>query len=243
MDQQRFDRFTRAFSGGASRRNVLRSLAASALTGAAFTVGGRRTLAARLQGLDPDEQAVVLYEGLAGVVDQHDGNCAELAEVVRAYLDDNADALNQLDTSLTADNQPARRAAAEQYGDRMEAATATIQFGRIRCAYRGGSPDGGLLCPEGGTATPVASYMPNARRALAARAAALQDSCDCAGDCPMSAGWCVVSVAECIFGGTPCECCWTSYCGSYDHCMTDCQANDCCTGTTCSSPNPPDTGG
>ncbi len=240
MDDTRFDRFVRVFSAGTSRRGVLRSLAAGALGAGAMASGVSGTLATRLQGLDPDEQAVVIYEGLAEVADQHTGSCAELGTAVQAYLDTNAERLRQVDTDLDPGDQAARMAAAKRYGDRMEAATATIHFSRIRCAYRAGSSGEGLSGDCADAATPVAAYMPNTHRALVARKAVLQDSCNCAGECPMGAGWCTVSVAECILGGSPCECCWTSYCGSYDHCMLDCQSNECCTGEqTCATPDGP----
>jgi hypothetical protein len=67
-----------------------------------------------------------------------------------------------------------------------------------------------------------------------------QDHCDCTETCP-------ITTADCAFfagggaAGSTCAACWTSLCGSTDHCMTDCQSNQCCD-TPCNNayvPPPP----
>jgi hypothetical protein len=229
VNRTTLDQVARMLAVGTSRRGVLKSALAGTAGGAsALVVGGfsQAALAARLAQADSEEQSVILYEALAEQMDKHTGSCDELATKVQQFITDNADALKQIRTEEDAWDQQHRIAHATTYGDRLNNATRTLHFARVRCGYR--SPSSNAPC-----ATPVAKLAP---LALPNR----QDSCDCGSDCPMSTGWCVYAWAACVTGAD-CECCWTSYCGSYDHCMEDCQSNECCTGgEQCGSPNPPD---
>jgi hypothetical protein len=229
MRNGRFDQLTRTLAMGTSRRRVLKSMVAGTAGGAsALAMGGYSpsALAARLAQADSGERSVILYESLAELTDKHTGTCDELATAVKRFVADNADALKQIRTEEDAWTQEQRLAHARKYGDRLDNATQILHFSRVRCAYR--SPAGAAPC-----ATPVAKMAP---LSLPNR----QDSCTCSSDCPMATGWCVYAWLSCA-SGADCECCWSSYCGSYDHCMEDCQSNECCTGgETCGSPNPPD---
>lgn len=230
MDGTRFDRIARHVGGGASRRTVLKSLAGSAVGGAGLFSLRRQAVAApvRLADLDPEEQAVVLYEALASLADSHQGRCDELAAKTNQFMQDNGDALKSVRTVEKGWSRAERLDNAAKYSDRVLTATKTLHFARERCGYR-----------AGGAATPVAeSFVPFD---LDLQPQGLQESCDCGSDCPLSTGWCIYAWGSCIVGG--CMCCWTSFCGSYDHCMEDCQANECCTATgICSSPAPPSEG-
>jgi hypothetical protein len=69
---------------------------------------------------------------------------------------------------------------------------------------------------------------------------ALHVTC-CEQTCPISTGDCVTNWAAGIGGGVACDTCMTGWCGSYDHCIQDCDSSDCCN-TPCSSsyvPPPP----
>lgn len=233
MESTRFDRMTRMAAASGSRRSVLKSLAGTAFGGAGF-LGLRRpggaTPAAlsRLADLDPAEQAVVLYEALADLTETHLGNCDELQAKTQQFMQDYGDALKDIAAREKGWSHAERLANAEKYGDRLLAATKTLHFGTERCSYRAGSQ-----------ATPAAKTYMDA--VLALRPGALQDSCDCSSDCPLSTGQCIYAWGACIAGG--CMCCWSSYCGSYSHCMGDCQSNECCTGSgVCQDPEPPDEG-
>lgn len=233
MEQTRFDRFTRRIAAGGSRRAVVKSLVGSALGAVGLTHLGRAgaasspTLSA-LADLEPAEQAMVLYEALAELTEAHLGNCAELQAKTERFLQDHAGTLDQITTIERGWSHVERLANAEKYGDRLLAATKTLHFGKERCGYRGGD-----------AATPAAQTFMAA--ALDLRPSVRQETCDCSADCPLSTGQCIYAWGACIAGG--CMCCWTSYCGSHDHCMTDCDANECCTGNgVCQDPEPPDEG-
>jgi hypothetical protein len=233
MDGNRFDRITRSLATGTSRRSLVHALAAGVMGGAAALLPGSG--AARQQGrladLDTEEQSVVLYEALAELADSHTGSCEELSDATQQLLLANADVLDTIRAEQDEWDQTRRLAHVQTYGDRLETATRTLHFARHRCGSRAST---------GPAATPATSL--EHVRAFSKPMSLRQDSCDCGSNCPMGTGWCIYAWGACV-SGAECECCWSSYCGSYSHCMTDCQANECCTGNDdCGSPDPPDGG-
>lgn len=224
MDGNRFDRLTRTM-GGTSRRGVLRTLAAGAAGGLGIAAFGRdaraqKAFKARLQDLSLEEQAIVLYEGLAEIADAHGGSCEELGAKTQDFITTNADLYAQVQAEQEAWTHEQRIANAETYGDRLEAATKSIHFARARCGY----------VPSDGVAdTPLADCSPSI--ALGKSAPSLQ-TCDCDSNCPISTGHCIGFGLACA-GGSPCACCWASDCGKKSHCENNCAGNECC-GTACS---------
>lgn len=224
MDGHRFDRLTRSMVG-TSRRSVLRTLAAGAAGGISVVAFGRdaraqRAFKARLQGLPLEEQAVVLYEGLAELADAHAGNCDELAAKSQDFMTTNADLFAQIQDQQEAWSHEERTANAETYGDRLEAATKSVHFAVARCGY---------VAPAGVAGSPAAGCAPST--AMRKAAPALQ-SCDCGSNCPISTGHCIAFGLSCA-GGDGCSCCWVSDCGKTSHCENTCGGNECC-GYACS---------
>lgn len=220
MDGHRFDRLTRSMSSS-SRRGVLRTLAAGAAGGIGVVAFGRdaraqKAFKARLQDLPLDEQAVVLFEGLAELSDAHGGGCDEWAAKAQDFMMANADLIAQVQADQEPWTHERRIANAETYGDRLEAATKSLHFARSRC---------GFVPPSGLEGSPAATCAPST--AMRKAAPSLQ-SCDCGSNCPISTGHCIGFGFACA-GGDPCACCWASDCGKTSHCENNCAGNECCT--------------
>lgn len=230
MGERRIDALARAFATGTSRRRVLKSLAAGAAGGVGALAGGYSpsALAARLAETDPEEQSVLIYEAIASIAESHTGTCDEISAIAMQFRDSHGDLLDQIRTEQDSWTYAQRMIHNQKYGDRLDLATKTLHAATARCGYRSAPSD-----PANPPATPNAK---TAAKSVPMR----QDGCDCNANCPIGAGWCAYYWLSCVGGSESCLCCWTSYCGSYDHCMTDCQSNECCTGSAvCSSPVQP----
>lgn len=235
MDPSRFDRFSRGFATGATRRRLIQVLAGSAagglgLVGVRSRALSQTALNARLADLDLEEQSVVLFEGMAAIADAHHDSCASLSEKLQQYQSDNKATFDAIKAEQEAWDHTQRVAHAGRYGDRVAEASKTLTAALNRCQYVPGAD---------GVATPVAVCGSAAVKSTSADVLALagQDSCDCDSICPRSTKDCWESYLGCAAGDS-CECCFTSYCHDHSECINNCESNECCS-TPCSSATPP----
>ena len=174
MEDHRFDRFTRTMAGVSSRRNVLKSLAASGAGGLGALVFGRASRAHAIAGpatplaeLDPDEQAIAFYEQLTDIAHQHaPEGCGTIGVLTKQFLADHDDIVAKIRANDSTRTRDQREAYVATYGDRLEEATRRGHFARERCRYADeaqagtGTPAAGTPAARGGSEATLTRAMP-----------------------------------------------------------------------------------
>lgn len=234
METSRFDRLTRAFAGGTTRRRLVGALGFG--TAATLTAGSGPALATNfvvVADTSSEEAAVSLYEALASMAETHTESCPELGAKLDQFKLDHAEQLAEMQIEQEAWSHDQRIAHVDIYGDRLRAASKTIIEAGQRCSYIRDDHGTPIATPAGAGGSSCGDRS-HTRGFLALAA---QESCDCDSTCPISTWHCIESGAGCA-GGDSCECCMTSLCGHTHHCLNNCNANGCCE-TPCNSYSPP----
>jgi Tfp pilus assembly protein PilV len=83
---------------------------------------------------DQAEQAVVLMEQLATIIDANKDNCDAMADKLTVFMDKNGEQLRKLKAAGKTVTEQQKKAFSEKYKDRMQAVSAKIMPGMQKCA-------------------------------------------------------------------------------------------------------------
>ncbi|MEO7730451.1 MAG: hypothetical protein ABIY55_05725 [Kofleriaceae bacterium] len=83
---------------------------------------------------DQAEQAVVMMEQIATIIDANKANCDAMGDKLGAYMDKNGEQLKQLKQSGKTLSAEQKKAFSTKYADRMKAVSAKMMPGMQKCS-------------------------------------------------------------------------------------------------------------
>jgi hypothetical protein len=83
---------------------------------------------------DQAEQAVVIMEQIANIIDANKADCDAMGDKLGAYMDKNGEQLKKLKAAGKAVSDEQKKAFSEKYGDRMKAVFARMRPGMQKCS-------------------------------------------------------------------------------------------------------------